>query len=194
MALRIALILFFSIGSLASNAQLLINCDSLKQHIQHERDSLPKFDFFMKDRVYGLSFNGSYDKNYSVGIGYYLYTDMFSKYRRIPSPSFETNINYHFDGYLNYNLSIKIPFLIAPALSFCTYTDFYKSSFFIKPGIGIDAWIANINYNYNWLGTDNLGIATKHNFSIYVRLGIIKNVWKNTDSSLSQWDKHKRKK
>jgi hypothetical protein len=147
----------------------------------------------MKDRIYGVSFNGTYDKNYSFGIGYYLYSDLFSKYRRIPSPSFETNINYHLDRYLYHNFTIKIPFLIAPSLSFCTYTDFSKTSFFVRPGIGVDAWIANINYNRNWTVADNLGIATKHNFSIYFRLGIVKNVWKDSNINLSQWDKHKLK-
>jgi hypothetical protein len=193
MTLKTLFISSFILFGLTASGQVILDCDSLKIKIQHDKDSLPKFDLFMKDRFYGVSFNSVYDKNYSFGIGYYLYADMFSKYRRIPSPSYETNINYHLDGYLYHSLTIKIPFLIAPSLSFCSYTDFSNTSFFVRPGIGIDAWVANINYSPNWLVADNLGIATKHNFSAYFRLGIIKNVWKDSRINLSQWDKHKLK-
>lgn len=185
MTLRIFFILMFIGLGQVSKGQEPCDCDSLKLKIQRDKDSLPKFDLFMKDRVYGLSFNGAYDKNYSFGIGYYLYADLFSKYRRIPSPSFETNLNYHIDGYLFHNFTIKIPFLIAPSLSLCTYSDFKKTSVFVRPGIGIDAWIVNINYSTNWITADQLGIATKHNFSIYFRLGIVKNVWNDSDINLS---------
>lgn len=170
-------------------------CDSLKLRIQNEKDSLPPFDLFMKDRVYGLSFNSTYDNNVSFGVGYYFYSDMFSPYRKFPWPSFETNLNYHLDGFLFHNLSIQIPFLISPALNLSTYTDFDKTSVFLRPGIGINAWIANINYNFNWLESDNLGISTKHNISIYFRLGIPRNVWKETDDIYqSQYDRRELKK
>ena len=171
------------------------DCDSLKLRIQNEKDSLPKFDLFMKDRVYGLSFNSTYDNNASFGLGYYFYSDMFSPYRKFPWPSFETNLNYHLDGYLMHNLSIQIPFVITPALNLSTYTDFDKTSVFLRPGIGINTWIVNANYNFNWFESDKLGISTKHNFSLYFRLGIPKNVWRETDDIYqSQYDRRKLKK
>jgi len=171
------------------------DCDSLKIRIQNEKDSLSRFGFFMKDRVYGLSFNSTYDNNVSFGLGYYFYSDIFSPYRKLPWPSFETNVNYHLDGFLMHNLSIQIPFLITPALNVSTYTDFDKTSVFLRPGIGINAWIVNVNYNFNWLESDDLGISTKHNFSLYFRLGIPKNVWKETDDIYqSQYDRKKLKK
>lgn len=188
---RTTFILYTIFISLTANSQVLLDCDSLKLKIQHDKDSLPKFDLFMKDRFYGLSFNGTYDENYSFGIGYYLYTNMFGDYRKIGSPSFETSINYHLDGYLYHNFTVKVPFLITPSLSLCTYTDFNKISFFVRPGIGIDAFIAEINYSRNWTVADNLEIATKHNLTAYFRLGIIKNVWHDPDLNSSQWDRHK---
>lgn len=193
MTQKLLLISICLILSLITHAQVETDCDSLKLKIQHDKDSLPKFDVFMKDRLYGLSFNATYDKNYAFGAGYYLYADLFSRYRRIPSPSLETNINYHLDGYLYHTLTVKIPLLISPSLSFCTYTDFNKASFFVRPGIGIDVWIVNMNYSQNWTVVDNLEMATKHNFSLYFRLGIIQNTWKDADIDVSQWDKHKAK-
>ena len=50
-----------------------------------------------------------------------------------------------------------------------------------------------MNYSQNWTVVDNLEMATKHNFSLYFRLGIIQNTWKDADIDLSQWDKHKAK-
>lgn len=170
------------------------NCDSLNLRIQNERDSLPRFDLFMKDRFYGLSFNSTYDKNISFGLGYYFYTDVFSPYRKFPWPSFETNLNYHLDGHLLHNLSIQIPFLISPTLNISTYTNFDKTSVFLRPGIGINAWFSHINYNFSWLESDGLGVSTKHNLSLYFRLGIPKNVWRETDDIYqSQYDRRKLK-
>lgn len=185
------LIFALLIFRMTAMGQVQSNCDSLKIEVLRERDSLHRFDLFMKDRVYGVSFNGSFDKNYSFGIGYYLYSDFLSRYRRIPSPSFESDINYHLDGYVYHNLTLKIPLLISPSLSFCTYTDLNNTSFFIRPGVGIDAWVASINYSRNWVIMDNLGLETKHNISIYFRLGIMRNVWRDSNTNLSQWDKHK---
>ena len=171
-------LLVLTISGYTLIGQDLSYCDSLKLKIKHDKDTLPKFDVFMKDRWYGISFNSMHDKNYSFGVGYYLYS-VSSRYRHLPSPSFETNINYQLNGYLYHNFTIKIPLLIEPSLNFCTYTDFKNTSFFIRPGLGLDAWVVNINYYFNFRGIDNIGINSKHNISLYIRPGIIKNVWKD---------------
>jgi hypothetical protein len=120
----------------------------------------------------------------------------FSEFRKLPKLSFETHVNYHLDGYLMHNFAVKTPLLISPVLNLFTYTDFNKTSVMLRPGIGLDAAIISISYDFNWLESDNIGLNTKHNFSLFYRFGMAEHMWRNPHYYKSQYDlrKVKRKK
>lgn len=185
--LTIFLFLTLQITTIAQSK--ICDCDSLILTLKNN-DTIPRFQVFMKDNIYGISFNSSLDKNYSFGVGAYLNTNTVNTCKSFRSLALETNINYHLDGYLMHNLSFSFPTLITPSLSVTSYSNFDKSSVFLRPGIGINTLIIQLSYNFNLLEEDNLNLATKHNFSLYYRLGMNKNVWKHDSSNcISQYDK-----
>ena len=193
--LLISALLCVSLSPTLAQESPELNSDSLQLKVAHDKSTLSGFELFMKDRYYGFYLNASYDKHFSFGVGYYLHDYFVSPYRKFPTPSFETNLNYHLDGYLFHNFSILVPLLISPSLSLCTYTNFDKTSVFLRPGIGINAAVVSISYNFNWLSSDALELQSNHHFSLIYRFGIAKNLWKLTGDPLqSQYDRRKLKK